>query len=433
MGRSKYVQLQMKEDVTMNRRTFEGLALGGLMLAAVGLTSETVQARSLEEILKDKGVITAEDYAEAKKFSLVNYTPGKGLTAASADGKSSLNIGGYAQLIYRFTDFDARGSDSKSDFDIRRFKLVLKGTLLDPKFGYRFQGDVSSGFTTEDAFINYKFAEPLTVQVGQFKPAQARQELTSAGQQLFPERSLANDTFNLGRDQGIQTAGSFAGKLVDYRLGLFNGNGPNTGNTDDNHMLAGRIDLNPLGAYRMDEAGWPSDKPLLNIGGSFAWEKIEATDVGSGFDRDNDVMDVALNLDSLTAATFTTANGKDLTWLLWTANLNATWMGASFAGEYYSLNADPALGAEWDADGYYLQAGYQVIPQKLELGVRYSAIESTDTNASAKFDKNETQVGVNYYFAKHDLKLQSDVTLVEDNLAANRDDTVVRLQAQFYY
>lgn len=426
----------------MNRRTFEGLALGGLMLAAVGLTSETVQARSLEEILKDKGVITAEDYAEAKKFSLVNYTPGKGLTATSADGKSSLNLGGYAQLIYRFTDFDARGSDSRSDFDIRRFKLSLRGTLFNPNFGYRFQGDISSGFVTEDAFINYKFAEPLTVQVGQYKPAQARQELTSAAQQLFPERSLANDTFNLGRDQGIQAAGSFAGKLVDYRLGLFNGNGPNTGNTDDNHMLAGRIDLNPLGAYKMDEAGWTSDKPLVNLGGSFAWQKIETSDVGSGFDRDNDVMDVALNLDQTRFTTTTTNNGtanfitdygKDLTWQLWTANLNATWMGASFAGEYYSLNADPALGAEWDADGYYLQAGYQVIPQKLELGLRYSAIESTDTNASAKFDKNETQVGVNYYFAKHDLKLQSDMTLVEDNRDANRDDTVVRLQAQFYY
>lgn len=428
----------------MHRKTFEGLALGGLMLATVGLATGVAEARSLEEILKDKGVITAEDYAEAKKFSLVNYTPGKGLTATSADGKSSINLGGYAQLIYRFSDFDAKGVDSKSDFDIRRFKLVLKGTLFNPNFGYKFQGDISSGFTTEDAFINYKFAEPLTVQVGQFKPPQARQELTGAGKQLFPERSLANDTFNLGRDQGIQAAGSCASKLVDYRFGLFNGNGPNTGNSDDNHMLAGRIDINPLGAYKMDEAGWPSDKPLVNLGASYAWQKIEATDVGSNFDRDNDVMDVALNLDKTRFTTTSTNNGsanfisdygKDLVWSLWTANLNATWLGASFAGEYYRLNADPALGNEWDADGYYLQAGYQVIPQKLELGVRYSAIESTDLNASQSFDKNETQVGVNYYFAKHDLKLQSDITWVSDDLPANidKDDTIVRLQAQFYY
>ncbi len=421
----------------MNKRAFKGLALGGLMLAAIGLTAGVAQARSLEEILKDKGVITAEDYAEANKFSLVNYTPGKGLTATSADGNSKMHIGGYAQLLYRFTASDAPGKDNISDFDIRRFKLQLQGTLLSPNVGYKFQGEMASGFKTEDAYLNYKFGSPLTVQVGQFKPPQARQELTSASKQLFPERSLANDTFNLGRDQGIQANGSFASKLVDYRLGLFNGNGPNVSNPDDNHMLAGRIDLNPLGAYAMDEAGWSSDKPRVNIGSSFAWEKVGANDVGTGFDKDNDVLDLALNLDQFTAATpattFATAYGKDLTWLLWTANLNASWMGASFAGEYYSLNADPTAGADWDADGYYLQAGYQVIPQKLELAVRYSAIESTDTNASARFDKNEKQVGVNYYFAKHDLKLQSDVTLVSDDLAANKDDTIVRVQAQFYY
>ncbi|MGK2945284.1 MAG: porin, partial [Desulfuromonadales bacterium] len=233
------------------------------------------------------------------------------------------------------------------------------------------------------------------------------------------------------RDQGIQAAGSFADKMIDYRFGLFNGNGPNTSNAGDNHLVAGRIDINPLGAYKMDEAGWSSDKPLVNIGGSFAWEKIGPNDVGSGFDKDNDVMDVALNLDTLTD--FNNIYGSDLTWLLWTANLNATWMGASFASEYYSLNADPDSGSDWDADGYYLQAGYQVIPKKLELAVRYSAVESTDIQASAKYDKNETQFGANYYFVKHNLKLQTDVTLVKDDLNSDKDDTIVRLQAQFTY
>jgi hypothetical protein len=198
-------------------------------------------------------------------------------------------------------------------------------------------------------------------------------------------------------------------------------------------MFTGRIDFNPLGTYTMDEAGWPSDKLLVNIGGSFAWQKVGSADVGSGFDRDNDVMDVALGLDSLNEAAFSAAYGNELTWLLMTANLNATWMGATFAGEYYTLNADPDLGSDWDADGYYLQASYQVLPEKLELGVRYSATESTDANASARFDKNEIQFGANYYFAKHNLKLQSDITLVSDELATNKDDTIFRLQAQFYF
>jgi phosphate-selective porin len=404
-----------------------------LLTVSVGLTAKG-EAKNIEEILKEKGVITVEEYQEAvKQKPNAAYVPGTGFTAATADGKYKLQIGGYGQLLYRYTDFDGSAADDRSDFDIRRFKLILKGNVVDKNFGYKFSGDVSSGFRTEDVFINYKFGAPLTVQLGQFKPPQARQELTSAAKLLFPERSLANDTFNLGRDQGIQAAGSFAGKIVEYRLGLFNGNGPNTVNPDDRHMVTGRLDLNPLGAYAMDEAGWTSDKPLLNLGGSFAWNKVGASDVGTKFSVDNDVMDVALALDALNAAGFNTAYGSDLTWLLWTANVNAAWMGATLAGEYYNLNADPSLGSDWDADGYYVQAGYQVIPRTLEVAARYSAVESTDANASATFDKTETQFGVNYYFAKHSAKLQADYTLVEDDLNVDKDDQVIRLQAQFYY
>jgi phosphate-selective porin len=412
--------------------------LVAIFAVTIGLTASG-EAKSIEEILKEKGVITVEEYQEVvKQKPNATYVPGKGFAAESADGNYKLHIGGYAQLLYKYTDIDNQASNDKSDFNIRRFKLQISGNVVSKNFGYKFQSDMKSGFTTEDAFINYKFAAPLTIQFGQFKPAQARQELTSAAKQLFPERSLANDTFNLGRDLGVQAAGSFADKIVEYRLGLFNGNGPNTVNPDDRHMVTGRLDLNPLGAYAMDEAGWTSDKPRLNIGGSFAWNKVGASDVGNKFSTDNDVMDVALNLDKyatapLTSANFTTAYGSDLTWLLWTANVNAAWMGATLAGEYYALSADPSLGSDWDADGYYVQAGYQVIPQTLELAARYSAVESTDAQASATFDKSETQFGVNYYFAKHTAKVQGDYTLVEDDLNVNKDDQVVRLQAQFYY
>jgi len=411
-------------------KVLQKIGLVGLILA---LTQGLSEARTLEEILQQKGVITAEDYAEAQKSRLVSYQPGKGLVATTADGNYRLQLGGYAQLIYRYTDLDDQNKDDTSDFDIRRFKLQMQGHLINKRFGYKFQGEISDGFKTEDAYLNYSFAAPFKVQFGQFKPPQARQELISASRQLFPERSLANDTFNLGRDQGVQAMGNLAEKLVEYQFGLFNGNGPNTSNPDNRHMLAGRLDFNPLGAMKMDEAGWPTDKPLLNLGGSFAWNKVGANDVGSGFDRDNDVMDVALGLDSLDAATFNAAYGSELTWLLWTANINAAWCGASFAGEYYRLSADPDQGDDWDADGYYVQAGYQIIPNQLELALRYSEIESDDVNASAKFDKAETQLGVNYYLSGHAAKVQADYTWKSDDLADNKDDRVARLQLQFYY
>ena len=409
-----------------------GLAL--LAAALLALCPAAGEAASLADILKEKGVITSAEYQQATKDQpIVSYQAGKGLTVESADGNSKLQIGGWAQLWYVYTDADKSSGESSNNIRARNFKLALKGTLFSKNIGYKYQADLAKGFTTEDLYLNYKFGAPLMVQVGQFKPPQSRQELTSLAKQLFVNRSLANDTFDLGRDTGVQASGAFWKKLLEYRLGVFDGNGPNTNNPDNRMMLAGRIDINPLGPVPLDEAAWYSEKPLLNVGGSVAYEKMGPNDVGTKFNTDDDVLDVALNLDGLTSTSFTAAYGSDLSWLLRTVNADAYWLGCSLAAEYYALTASPQLGSDWNADGYYVQAGYQIIPQKLEVGARYSAIKSTDDNASAKFDKNETQFGANYYFAKHNLELQADFTLVNDNLNDGKDDRVFRMQAQFYF
>ncbi|AMV70486.1 hypothetical protein DBW_0085 [Desulfuromonas sp. DDH964] len=176
------------------------------------------EARTLEDILREKGVISAEDYAEAtRQSSPAWYQPGKGLSVATADGAYRLQFGGWAQLLYSYRDADRANGENISDFRIRRVKLVLQGNLFDQRLGYKYQADVASGFVTEDVFLNYAFAAPLVVQVGQFKPPQARQELVSVARQLFIDRSLANETFNLGRDTGLQMAGAVHEKLVEYR------------------------------------------------------------------------------------------------------------------------------------------------------------------------------------------------------------------------
>ncbi len=408
------------------------LLICGLLVGQVSIA----QAKGLEEILQDKGVITAEEYREATKTSDLAYYK-NGLIVESRDGNYKAKVGGYAQIIYRNTDVDDNAKSNKSDFDIRRFKLQLKGHVVNPRIGYKFQGEMASGFKTEDAYVNYRFSPALTVQIGQYKPPQARQELTSASKQLFPDRSLANDTFNLGRDQGLQVSGHFLQKKLEYRIGVFNGNGPNAKNPDNNNMYTGRIDINPLGAFALDESGLSAGKLRLNLGTSFSFNTISGDDVGNGFDKDNDALDKALNLDVMDKATFSANYGKEMELLVLTANIDFTWAGFTFAGEYYTMNADPDLGQDWNADGYYLQAGYQVLPQTLELGLRYAAIESDRRTAtrlvSAEFEKSETQIGVNYYLSKHAAKLQADVTFVEDELQAYADDRIIRLQVQFYY
>lgn len=385
-------------------------------------------AKSLEEILKDKGVITEADYQSATKNNdLAYYKPGRGITVESRDGKFTSHIGGRLQARYTFLNEDL--GQNESSFTIRRMKIWLQGNVFSKNLSYKYQQNLNE---TEDAYLAYKFDDAFALQVGQAKAPQGRQELTSSGSQLFVDRSLANDTFNLGRDIGLTAEGQFMDHLVEYMAGIYNGNGPNQANPNTQHMLAARLDINPLGAFKMDEAGWPEDKPLLNIGTSYAMQTMKEDDMGE-IDSDNDLLDKALDIDNTSAANFTTAFGNELDWSVWTANLHAKWMGASFGGEYYMLNAEPAVGADWDADGYYVQAGYQILPQTLELALRYSKIESTDTNAFEKFDRSEVQAGINYYFSKHNAKIQADYTTANDDLSANNDDSIFRVQAQLIF
>ncbi|MBE0598243.1 MAG: porin [Desulfuromonadales bacterium] len=392
-------------------------------LTVVGLCG-IGEAKSLEEILKEKGIITEEDYKEAvKKNDLAYYRLGRGITLESRDGKTTAHIGGRLQARYTYTDVDADGAEETSDFNIQRMRVTMRGNLLRKELFYAWQHDFggSGGATLKDAVIGYRFAEPFSLQVGQFKAPTSRQQLTSSGSQMFVDRSLADETFNLGRDRGLMVTGSVADSLVEYMAGVFNGNGENRSNSNDEHLFAARVDINPLGKFAMDEPSFNEKKPLLNIGASYARQTMQ-----QGESVNSRLTTRVVNL---AATTF----GDELDWWTATANVHFKYLGLSAAGEYYFANVDPQVGQEYDADGYYLQLGYQIIPETLELALRYSAIESTDTGALKSFEQDEVQVGASYYFKKHNAKVNADYTRHKDDLVAGKDDNIVRLQAQVIF
>lgn len=388
-------------------------------LAVIGLAGGA-EAKSLEEILMDKGVITEEDFKQAtEKSDLAYYKPGRGITVQTRDRNYLAHVGGRLQARYSFEDLDQ--DKDVSSFEIRRMKVWLRGHIVTPNLTYKYQQNKNE---TEDAYAAYKFMDAFALQVGQAKAPQGAQELTSSGSQLFVDRSLANERYNLGRDIGVTAEGAFADSMVEYMLGIYNGNGPGE-NANNQHMLAGRIDINPLGKYKKDEAGWPTDKPLLNLGASYAMETMKQ---GEDIDTDNAILD-----DFLGELGF--AFGDEVDWDVWTLNLLAKWMGATFGAEYYNASAEPDSGSDFDGDGFYVQAGYQVIPKTLELAVRYSEATSDDDYAKDQdiaFDESAFQVGINYYLSKHNAKLQADYTAASDDIG-DVDDNIFRVQAQVIF
>ena len=52
-----------------------------------------------------------------------------------------------------------------------------------------------------------------------------RQEMTSSGSQQFVDRSLVSNEYARGRDIGVAVQGALWSNKLEYRFGVFNGNG----------------------------------------------------------------------------------------------------------------------------------------------------------------------------------------------------------------
>ena len=108
-------------------------------------------------------------------------------------------------------------------------------------------------------------------------------------------------------------------------------------------------------------------------------------------------------------------------------------MGIYATAEYLLSQAD---GDDSDASvrshGFYVQAGYFIIPSDLEVAARYGYI---DPNRDVSNDlRSEVGGAVSYYFHKHNLKLQADVRNLHRQVAAgSTDDMQYRLQAQIIF
>jgi len=91
--------------------------IAAIGLLAIALAAQSASAKSLEDVLKEKGVITEEDYKEVTQSKPFNYTPGQGYSLMSEDGNYKLTIGAQLQLQYAFlgADNDANKGATVSD------------------------------------------------------------------------------------------------------------------------------------------------------------------------------------------------------------------------------------------------------------------------------------------------------------------------------
>lgn len=424
-------------------------------LLAIAGTYQTSSARSLEDVLKEKGVITEEDYKSVVKSSPVKYKLGQGFNFTSADEKFSGSIGANYQIRYTFMDLDDANGNAQdsSSFETKRVKLQFNGYAFSKDLTYKLQlnfanlrgGKTSNNGLLEETYINYRLRDELQFRFGQDKVQFGRQSLLSATVLQLVDQSIVTQAFFPTYDTGLNVHGNVAKGLLTYSVAVTGGTGQNTPRLTSDNAFSARLTVNPFGELKNFEADLDhSEKPALSIGSSFYRNTLNSTELINGGDTGNSLAFTKgktgwYGLGNSVSPTAKKFVGEVLDFNSFGIDTAFKWQGLSAQGEYLYGKADSQqTSKKLIAKGFYGQVGYFVIPKKVEVAYRYSYLDPNNDVSNDHWIENTA--GVSWYINKHFLKLQTDFTNVHKQAAiastkgANAtDDKQIRLQAQIMF
>ncbi len=331
--------------------------------------------------------------------------------------------------------FDSAGDpqliQDRDDFDIERARLIFSGFIGDPRLTYFFQldGDTDDRSQVDllDVWAGYQFNDAFGFYFGKRRLPGSRAWLLSTKFTQFADRSLTTSFFRPDRSQGIWAEGE---PIEDWHYltmvsNGFSTNGLRFDDFNNTYSFTGSV------WHDIGEGGFgngPSDlsfhhEPVAQVGTSVGFER--GSPVGPFFLFGVSPQLEFVRLSDGTRITKTGALAPDVTvtsfdHYLWALDAAYKFRGLSLSAEYYfrwlqGIKGDGPLPRTTLFDnGFYAQAGYFVIPERVELIARTSQVFGSFGNAS------EYAGGLNWFFrGSHDLKLTVDVSRVIGSPVSN--------------
>src|SRR6266542_2129550 len=274
------------------------LRAAGASLAAIVLlttqqlraesSSDTARIEKLERAVELLAKQNAELQAEIKslKKETASVPDGKFKKKVTYDGKTyvekavveeekppvyvqqrgpelKLVLGGFIQMNFEDGDvsaFEGRFGQTalKDRFRLRRERINLTGDFAE-QFDFKLEGDFEqsdglnssrTAFEGTDIFVNWHQFPWAQVKMGQWKAPFGLEQLTPDTSLYIIERSLPTGAITPERQIGVQLWGKPLATvwpeqkdLLTYYAGIFNGNGRNITNNDNNNfMYVGRLE-----------------------------------------------------------------------------------------------------------------------------------------------------------------------------------------------
>jgi phosphate-selective porin OprO/OprP len=323
----------------------------------------------------------------------------------------SLKINVLMQTRYVFSDNDLK--DNNSSFSVKRARIITEGKLPE-SFSYKFESDFVGTKAADgtkaphirDVWISWQPNEQNFFRFGQMKTFISRQEEGSSSKLQFIDTSKTSDFFSYSREQGAAWRWQCPKHILETDLGLFNGNsdkeGINSTGLDTNHLVVGTIRFTPLEALDAGEEADVNYTENLALSFGVTGGYSEAQAVKNTVEGDHN--QGTLNIDA-----------------------NLKYHGLSIHGEYFVRHTSDALALDSTTSGAYVQSGYFLIPKKLEVAARWGTIDCDSGNGGGDCTSadtlDEASGTVNYYFIKHNLKLQGGVTSIHKDMLDNTNST----------
>jgi phosphate-selective porin OprO and OprP len=419
----------------------------------ISVTKKT-QPKMQKTIILCLSLITAIAYGQNKKMTF-----GNGIPVIAQDSSFSMKFGMRFQNLYssEWTVRDDNFSyveDYSSNFVIRRSRLKFDGFAFTPDLTYKVElgianGDISGGDNAEhsfasrfilDAYVDWNFYKNFTLRVGQAKLPGNRERVISSANMQFVDRSVLNSRYNIDRDMGIQLQHEFTiGKNIVFKeIASFSqgeGRDVTSGNLGG-YDYTFRLEILPFGEFskKGDYVGAAivrESKPKLSIGATY--------DINDKSVRENGQLgDFIYDLSGDYA-------GKTLNTLF--IDFMFKYSGLSIMGEYADKStpdSDPtvydpdtliAVGRHFTGTGINVQAGW-MFKSNWEIAARYTQVIPT---AGVGANETEYTIGVSKYIVGHSLKVQTDISYRQRDVAGNasanngRDDLLFwRLQMDIH-
>ncbi len=364
---------------------------------------------------------------------------------------SNVKLSGYGMIQYQYSG--QKNAESNS-FNIRMGRIALEGRIADDfywKTQIQFNGNTSnlgSSPRMVDLFAEWQKFEYFKVKIGQFKnPFTFENPMHPIDQgfmgysqnvsKLAGFSDRAGEHASNGRDIGLQLQGDFlknanGRNLLHYQIGVFNGQGINTKDVDNQKNVIGGVWVMPVSGMRIGAFGWT---------GSYArkgnWTETVTDLVSSRPDatkeitHTNEVRKLAQNRYAFSF------EYKKEGWTVRSEYIHST--GKAFAKSITNFNDANAKDCNLNAKiGDKAQGVYGLViaplaqlpkNSRIDIKARYDMYQP---NGKSNMQKTQYEAGLNFHIGKR-FSILTEYALVNDKTLAKHNYSMADAEVCFRF